>query len=138
MTYKIEIVAETMGQRITFLRTRLGLTMMELAQITGLSQASISTYESDKAQPNAVSLLRLIEALQTDIKYLVDGVYADEVEFDDQLLLKKFKKLPKVYKKQILDMVNLMVEKVKLDSLLANGGKSINTKVRSFLKEDGV
>jgi transcriptional regulator with XRE-family HTH domain len=134
MSYKTEITTETMGQRIAFLRNRLGLTMVELAQITGLSISSISTYEADKAQPNAVSLMRLVEALQTDVKYLVEGVYADDVKFDEKQLVNEIKDLPIVYKKQVLDLVNLMREKVKMDSLMVNGSKSITTKVRSYLK----
>ena len=52
-------------------RKKSGLTLQELADISGLSPAFVSQAERGKTVPSIISLLSLAEALDTDISYFL-------------------------------------------------------------------
>ena len=59
-------------------RTRLGMTMKELGDKVGVTESAISLYELGKRKPDYEMLLKLSEALNTDVNHLLgQGLYDD-------------------------------------------------------------
>lgn len=64
------------GEAIKELRTRAGLTQIELAEKTGITQAAISYYESNEKIPNVKTADKIAGALGVtlnDIMNMVEG-----------------------------------------------------------------
>ncbi|MEE3623204.1 XRE family transcriptional regulator [Nitrospirillum sp. BR 11752] len=61
-----------MGDRIRARRKALGLTLQQLAQLSGLSAPFISQAERDLSVPSLVSLLALADALTVDLSYFME------------------------------------------------------------------
>ena len=53
----------TLGQKIKYLRSQLGMTQDQLAQVTGIHPVSIRKYETDKTKPQPAQIERLASAL---------------------------------------------------------------------------
>jgi transcriptional regulator with XRE-family HTH domain len=64
---------ETIGQRISRLREKRGMTQPELAKKLGVKPGHISNWEHDKHVPKAGNLINLAVALRTTGKYLLTG-----------------------------------------------------------------
>src|SRR3569833_3749109 len=65
---------ESMGDRIRRLRGAKGYTQEELAKLVGVTKSADSQWEDDStANIKLTPLLRLVEALGTDVEYLVHG-----------------------------------------------------------------
>jgi transcriptional regulator with XRE-family HTH domain len=62
-----------MGERLHELRLARGLTLEALAGKCGLTRGYLSLVERDRKTPSVAALLRLAEALQTEIGALFDG-----------------------------------------------------------------
>lgn len=65
------------GEHLREVRTKRGMTQVELAQRCGFPQARISELERDGAAPNLVTILRLAVALECKPTDLV-AVFNDE------------------------------------------------------------
>lgn len=65
--------------RIRFYRERKGMTMQELADIVGCTDGTISNYELGKRKPNYEMLLKLSEALDTDVSHLLGNAPDDDM-----------------------------------------------------------
>jgi transcriptional regulator with XRE-family HTH domain len=61
----------TTGERLRLLRKRRGLTLRQLAVQTGVSDTSLSEYESDRRQASAEAIRALAIALETSADYLL-------------------------------------------------------------------
>lgn len=61
------------GARIRIMRELLGFTQAELAAKIGISQQSITTYETGRREPPFKNLVALSRALNTSIDWLVTG-----------------------------------------------------------------
>lgn len=70
----------TLGERIAKIRKERGLTMNELSKLSEVSQTQISYYEADEQKPNAFFLLRIADALETSIVFLLKGDEANIFE----------------------------------------------------------
>lgn len=65
-------------------RTRLGMTMKELGDKVGVTESAISLYELGKRKPDYEMLLKLSEALGTDVNHLLGkSLYADLQRFSE-------------------------------------------------------
>ena len=53
----------TIGEKIKYFRTRIGITQAKLAEISGIHPVSIRKYETNKMVPQAAQIDRLAEAL---------------------------------------------------------------------------
>lgn len=62
-----------LGERIKNLRQRLEWTQDKLAQETGLSKSFLSEVEHDKASISGENLLKIANALNTSLDYLMKG-----------------------------------------------------------------
>ena len=57
--------------RIRYYRERMGFTMKELAQRVGCTESAISNYELEKREASYETLLKIAEALETDVSHLL-------------------------------------------------------------------
>lgn len=109
-----------MRNRIREIRKALGLTMKELGAMVGVSESAISQYETGKRQPDNEMLLKLGEALDVSVGYLLgedpregdriitmdDFTYAMQnegktlTEMDKQILLSMAKQLNDARRKE--------------------------------------
>ena len=53
----------TVGEKIRYLRERLGITQSKLAEVAGLHPVSVRKYETNKMQPQQAQIERIAEAL---------------------------------------------------------------------------
>lgn len=63
----------TIGERIREARKKIGLTMRDLHDLTGLSTGNISDMENNKFSPSVSSLIPLSQALNCSIDWLATG-----------------------------------------------------------------
>lgn len=68
--------AQHIGTRIRELRKAKGLTLQQLADVFGISRASVSEWESGRSKPDGGRLLKLADVLDTSVEYLLDGAHS--------------------------------------------------------------
>ena len=84
-----------MMEKMRDLRREKGLTMKELADIVGVGEAAISTYETGKREPSLGVLCAISEALGCSLDLLVTGKEKDRSEErSSDELLKEFREMP--------------------------------------------
>ena len=59
------------SKRITDLMREKEMSQKDLATLTGLSKSGISQYLSGKVVPTDISLLKIADALETSVQYLI-------------------------------------------------------------------
>ena len=69
--------AAHVGARIKAARVRYSMTHDELAAATGIDSSNIRSYESGRAMPSVVTLVRIADALAT-----TPGEFLDELTLD--------------------------------------------------------
>ncbi len=62
----------TFGEKLKDLRLKLNYSQSELAEVTGISERSLYTYEALGAIPRKNNILKLASALKVDPSYLLD------------------------------------------------------------------
>ncbi|WP_050814378.1 helix-turn-helix domain-containing protein, partial [Streptococcus sobrinus] len=99
-------------ERIIKKRKELGLTQTELAKRAGLKPPAISQYESGARNPSYDALIKLANALNVKVDYLVSGIEGavnqDSLDLKSQVLLKVFNSLSVSNKNKIFEYVMLM------------------------------
>ena len=65
-------------ERIRQKRRELGLTQQALADKAGVNRVTVTGWEKGDYQPNGVNLQQLAEALETDARWLTDGIMSTE------------------------------------------------------------
>lgn len=66
-------VEQVIGERISELRARLGMTLDQLSELTGFTKGYLSKIENSKKVPPIGSLSRIASALKTDITQLLQA-----------------------------------------------------------------
>ena len=64
---------DTVGQRIKYIRTQLGLTLESLADRSGLSKSFLWEVEQDRSGISGSRLLQVADALNASVEYLLRG-----------------------------------------------------------------
>ncbi len=67
----------TFGEKVKEARLALNLSQTELAQITGISERSLYTYEQLGTLPRKSNVRKLAEALHVSVSYLMDDEETD-------------------------------------------------------------
>lgn len=62
---------DTIGNRITNARLRLGINQKELCQRTGIKESTLSRYENGEREPKASTIMTLAEVLDVSFDYLL-------------------------------------------------------------------
>ncbi len=71
----------TIGNRIAELMKKMGYTQKELANMIGVTEASMSRYLSNDREPKMEVIANLATALNTTTDYLISGI-KDEESFE--------------------------------------------------------
>ena len=66
-------MSDTFGSRLKLIRAKLGLSQDKFSKLIGISQYSLSFYESDKRQPDVKFLLKIKEIANIDLNWLICG-----------------------------------------------------------------
>jgi len=64
---------QEMGDRIVWKRMKLGKTIQELSEISGIPHGVLSTYENNRAKPSCDNLMKLSVALRVSAHWLLFG-----------------------------------------------------------------
>lgn len=64
-----------LGRKIATLRKHLGLSQLELSEITGITQVELSRYENDMVQPGIENILKLCKAFRVSPDNLLLGSF---------------------------------------------------------------
>jgi transcriptional regulator with XRE-family HTH domain len=115
------------SQKITEIRKSKGMSMVELSTKTGITQASISRYESGKIRKiNSENLAKIAEALEVSVEDLTEGDSAYTAELrpyerqkeltsvqdeDDEKMLFAFHMLPKEAKSSVIQICHIIAER---------------------------
>ena len=63
----------SIGERITQLRKQRNISQGQLADMMDVSRQAVSKWENDLSSPDTIHLIRLADALSTDVEYLATG-----------------------------------------------------------------
>ena len=64
---------QTIGHRIRQLRIRNSLTQRKLANILYVSDKTVSSWETDRTEPDITSIIKISVLLQVSLEYLLIG-----------------------------------------------------------------
>ena len=110
----------SLGEKVTELREKKGMNQKELAEASGITQATISRIEKGKVhQLKSEALKRLAGALGSTVDYLVDKTNTitptDVLQSDETAkhLFRGYEKLSSDARKQLIDFVNFLEGKEK-------------------------
>lgn len=69
-----------MLEQMRFLRRKKGLTMKQLGEIIGVTEVTVSTYETGKREPSLDTLCAIADALDVSLDMLIRGKEKDRPE----------------------------------------------------------
>lgn len=73
-------------ENLRTIRKARGLTLKQLGEMVGVSEASVSQYELGKRQPDNEGLLKLAEALDTTVGELLGETKKESTSIGDELM----------------------------------------------------
>lgn len=98
----------SIGQRISELRIKHGMTQYELAKVMEVSRQAVSKWESDQSTPNPVKLIQLADVLDTDLEYLSTGRVVSKPL---PVVINKVETIEKIVEKPVIHTVEKVIEK---------------------------
>jgi len=102
------------GQRIKELRTEKGLTLDQLAQLTGSSKSYIWELENkNPPRPSAEKLSAIASALAVTVDYLIGSDEQTLDEAEDTAFFRQYSSLPKETRRQIREMARILDTKTR-------------------------
>jgi transcriptional regulator with XRE-family HTH domain len=108
------------GERLKFLRNKVGLTQLQFGEKFNLAESTISLYESDKRFPDQDTLLKLANFFDVSMDYLLgrsDSLISNESTIepsnpDIRMLARSGNKLSPEDAKKLREMAELMFPEV--------------------------
>ena len=98
----------SIGQRISELRVKHGMTQYELAKVMEVSRQAVSKWEADQSTPNPVKLIQLADVLDTDLEYLSTGRVVSKPL---PVVINKVETNEKIVEKPVIHTVEKVIEK---------------------------
>lgn len=114
-------------ERIKILRRQKSLTMKELGEIVGVSESTISLYENKKRQPDNDTLVKLADALNCSVDYLLgrsDTFNDNSLSITEKQLLKQYRAHPEMH--EAVHRILGIEEAVPGFRLVAYGGDNVD------------
>lgn len=100
---------KTLGGRISELLDKRGMTQKELADLIGVTEATISRYVSDDRMPKSQILSNMATALKTTSDYLLgnepDGDLNKDFTQIERLIARNANKMTNRQKKELMDIL---------------------------------
>ncbi|MDU5210191.1 MAG: helix-turn-helix transcriptional regulator [Clostridium sp.] len=72
---------KTIGEKIQILREELNLNQRELADLVGITEATLSRYENNKREPKGLILAKLAKTLNVSTDYLLDDTLTKKISY---------------------------------------------------------
>ena len=98
----------SIGERITELRKAQNISQGQLAEALDVSRQAVSKWENDQTSPDSIKLIKLAEALDTDIEYLTTG--RRNYGRRPPVVLKTVETVEKIVEKPVVQVVEKIVE----------------------------
>ena len=102
----------TLGEHITTLRKKKGLSQAELGKTIGTSGDIIGRYERDEVKPSIEVAIKIADVLNVSLDYLV-GKTALELDGDVLKRIEEVSALPNEAKKQVLMVMDALIRDFK-------------------------
>ena len=115
---------KTIGEKILILRENLNMKQKELADLAGITEATLSRYENNKREPRGEIVTRLAKILNVSTDYLLDN----EISSDDYKNLNN---------KEIIDIekeAEMMISKIDTLENLEFCGQLADDEDKEYLK----
>ncbi len=109
----------TLGQHIIALRKKNNFSQSELGKKAGTSGDLIGRYERDEVKPSIEVIIRIADALNVSIDYLV-GKTNLELDQDTLKRIQEVTSLPKEAKKQIFMVMDALIRDFKTGQAYAH------------------
>ncbi|EGD51952.1 helix-turn-helix domain protein [Thermoanaerobacter ethanolicus JW 200] len=125
---------DTIGERIKYARKKNNLTITALSKLTGLSVGNLSDLENNKSMPSSNALIKLKNALNVSIDWLLTGQqieyvkeeeekYLSREEFEsisekDKIIFKAFETLPEERKRDIEGYIKVSLNTTDLEEFI--------------------
>lgn len=109
----------TLGEHIIILRKKKGFSQAELGKLAGTSGDLLGRYERDEVKPSIEVVIKIADALNVSIDYLV-GKTDLELDKDSLKRLEQIAKLPEEDKKQIFMVVDALLRDFKTKKAYAS------------------
>ncbi|ABY92259.1 Helix-turn-helix domain-containing protein [Thermoanaerobacter thermohydrosulfuricus] len=125
---------DTVGERIKYARKKNNLTITALSKLTGLSVGNLSDLENNKSMPSSNALIKLKNALNVSIDWLLTGQqieyvkeeeekYLSREEFEsisekDKIIFKAFETLPEERKRDIEGYIKVSLNTTDLEEFI--------------------
>ncbi|MDY3224768.1 MAG: helix-turn-helix transcriptional regulator [Candidatus Faecousia sp.] len=101
----------SIGERISELRKSKNISQGQLADAVGISRQAISKWENDLTSPDTIHLIKLADALDTEVEYLATG--RKPVYEEAPIVLNMVKKVDRIVEKVVEKPVIRKVVRVK-------------------------
>ena len=117
----------SVGERISELRNAQSISQGQLAETMGVSRQAVSKWENDLSSPDTLNLIRLADALDTDVEYLATGRHT--VTRRPPVVIKTVETVEKIVEKPVVQVVEKVVEHIVERPVVQYVDKPITQKV---------
>lgn len=108
------------GDKIRERRLELGMTQLEIAELTGIKKNTISNYENNVSAPNENNIFKLMEVLKCDANYLFEWDRVEELRLtlSEKAFIKKYRTLDEYGKKAVDNLLDNEYERCQSEKKL--------------------
>lgn len=107
-----ELFRKRVGERLTQIRTALGLSQRELAEKADLSQSAVAQFETGARLPSTGALQSLCSVLGIPMEKLLGGDTSQETDAGKELILERLLEKARTLSKENILTLNRMVEQL--------------------------
>lgn len=100
----------SIGERISELRTKKNISQGQLADMLEVTRQAVSKWENDLSSPDTIRLIKLADALDTDVEYLATG--RNSYGRRPPVVVETVKTVEKVVEVPVVQVVEKVVEKI--------------------------
>ena len=100
----------SIGERISELRTKQNISQGQLADMLEVSRQAVSKWENDQSSPDTIRLIKLADALDTDVEYLATG--RNSYARRPPVVVETVKTVEKMVEVPVVQVVEKVVEKI--------------------------
>lgn len=120
---------KTIGEKIQILREELNLNQRELADLVGITEATLSRYENNKREPKGLILAKLAKTLNVSTDYLLDETLTKKIPYGNHNELSKNEIID--IEKEAEKMISSIEE---MDNLMLCGN-TVDDEDKEYLKQ---
>lgn len=97
------------GDKIKERRLELGLTQLQLSELTGIKKNTISNYENNVSSPSEENIFKIMEALKCDANYLFEWFEKEELilSLNEKTFVNKYRNLDDYGKEAVENILDV-------------------------------